>query len=101
MFAMGTYAGSPALRVRVKAEVEFDAYIFADSSERIANELADAIENHAPHLRNSEAGDALIALTEGGSGQAVKVSGLTLEVLDGPFEEKDVVNAIESTQGWL
>jgi hypothetical protein len=66
--------------VDVEASIAFRAYVPADVDEvvlhrRIRASLADAIENHAPHLYDfDEASDGLIALVHGGSGHAVSAS---------------------------
>lgn len=55
-------------KVRVTATVTFEAYIFEDHEDRpngaearIVQEIADAVEYRAPHLTDSEPGDALVA----------------------------------------
>lgn len=70
-------------RVRIHATVTLDAYVLDPDSrddaaltERIRDEIEDAVRYRAPHLTDTEDGDALITLTDPHP-QAVTVEDIT------------------------
>jgi hypothetical protein len=102
-----------AKRVRVKVTLTFDAYAHTvlgeedaapnriDWVERVSHEICDAVEYRAPHLHDTEPGDSLIALVEGGSGSAVNVTDINATVLPGDPSPAAVKDAIEATAAWM
>lgn len=109
---MTEYNGLKVKTVSVRAIVQFDAYIVdpedaeylgeADLPGRIAQEIADALEHHAPHLSDTEPNDALIALIGGGSGNAANVTSVDIFPSAVPFEttDADVERAVGDTEAW-
>lgn len=101
----------PVKKVRVVAGAVFDAYVFDTPGqygmsgwpmeERMAHEIADAVEYRAVHATDSEQGDVLIACVDGGSGTAVNVEITTITDLPDEFTADDVENAVMGTVAWL
>lgn len=100
------WEGHKVKRVTIMAALQFDAYVVVNEDgqvedwARIAGEIADAVEYHAPHLDDTEDGDALIATVYGGNGT---VSVGVQSVVDSsiPFTTDDVVESVRGTRAWL
>ena len=103
---MTTYKGLPVRAVTVRAEVEFTGYVNADLGiaelcERLGREVADAVEYHAPHLSESEEGDALIALVKGGAPERQAVVEVT-DIDEAPHVDTDNVGEdVAHTEAWI
>lgn len=86
--------------------VEFDAYVQVEADgtvnlPRVQSEVADAIEYRAPHLSDTEEGDAIVALVGGGSGGAVMVKLDSVNYAHALPAQDEVDGAIEGTEAWL
>lgn len=113
----------PAAVVRVVMTLTFDAYVLIPQegdgfgedvvetagvtdnlgwlTNRIESEVRDAIEHHAPHLTDTEPGDAIAALVGGGSGDAVIVKHSTVDLLRIQGKTEEVTDAVEHTAAWM
>jgi len=103
-----TLAEVGARKVTVTATVTFEAYVLAEHDERpedirtrLAHEIADAIEYRSPHLTDTEPGDALVALVDGGSSEAVTVDIVAMSAYAEPAEISDVVGAVQRSAAYL
>ena len=102
-----TYNDVPVRPARVTLTATFEAWVAADLhgtelTSRIASEVADALENHAPHLEDFEQDDALAAMIAGGTGTSVYVS--SCKVTDVPAGARIVQNpdqAVRHTRAFL
>ncbi len=101
----------PVLRRTITTTITFDAFVAEgpdgttmdgqDIADRIAHEIADAIEYRAVHLSDSEDSDALIALVDGGAGGLVETIDILLSPSDGPCTDALVQQAVDGTEAWI
>lgn len=100
-----TYKGLAIRKVTVTGTFEFEAYVLDETEDlkrAIAWEIADAIEFRAPRLTDTEEGDGLVALVNGGLGEQVEITNLELAVSVGDATTSEAVEeAVEQTDGWL